>query len=206
MLSASAPVPPVLYHYTNSTGLKGILETSSLWATDADFLNDAQELQFGRLQLCDALIAQAESLHPRDLIGYSADSSRAAILRSAVDYLRRGDVISRSRAEQVYVACFCDHDDLLSQWRGYGSSGGYAIGFRSESLPIPAPNLAEVPFIRSDGVIVRIAHRAQPLSERPIASGRPVRAVLEIAGGRAAELGVRPGDKVRSDVLPRGNH
>src|SRR5579859_4516351 len=99
MLSASAGVPPVLYHYTNSTGLKGILGTSSLWATDADFLNDAQELQFGRPQLCDALIAQAEDLHPGDLIGDSADASRAAILRSTVDYLQRGDIISKPRAE-----------------------------------------------------------------------------------------------------------
>jgi uncharacterized protein len=61
----------------------------------------------------------------------------------------------------------------------------------------------DILFVRSDGVIVRINHNAQPLSERNIPSGRPIRAVLEIAGGRAAELGVRPGDRVRSDVLPR---
>ena len=62
VLSAPVPAPSVLYHYTSPAGLKGILETSSLWAADADFLNDAQELQFGRPQLCDALLAQAGSL------------------------------------------------------------------------------------------------------------------------------------------------
>jgi len=153
----------VLYHYTDSAGLKGILETGSLWATDADFLNDAQELQFGRPQLCDALLAQAEGLDPgdRNPVG-GAGWSRAAIIRSAVDYLRRGDAISRANAEQVYVTCFCDRDDLLSQWRGYGSSGGYAIGLRSESLPIPAPTLAEVPFIRPDGLVTRVLDPSQP--------------------------------------------
>jgi hypothetical protein len=50
----------------------------------------------------------------------------------------------------------------LSQWRGYGRSGGYAIGFRSESLPIPAPTLAEVPFIRPDGVVTRVLDPSQP--------------------------------------------
>ena len=162
MLSDSAQFPPVLYHYTNSAGLKGILETGSLWSTDADFLNDAQELQFGRPQLCDALIKQADHLHPEGRPGGDADWSRATILRSAVDYLQPADLISKSRTEQVYVACFCEHSDLLSQWRGYGSSGGYAIGFRSEHLPVPAPTLAEVPLIGTDGQVTRVLDSSQP--------------------------------------------
>ena len=50
-------------------------------------------------------------------------------------------------------------------------------------------------FIRADGTIARIA-TAVPLSLDPVASGEPVAAVLEIRGGRAAELGVRKGDHV----------
>ena len=73
------------------------------------------------------------------------------------------------------------------------------VSFWMKNTLIPLDML----FIRSDGVIVRIARNAKPLSERAISSGRPVRAVLEIAGGRAAEMGVRPGDKVRSGVTLR---
>ncbi len=73
------------------------------------------------------------------------------------------------------------------------------VSFWMKNTLIPLDML----FIRSDGVVVRIAHNAKPLSEGAIRSGRPVRAVLEIAGGRAAELGVRPGNKVRSDVTLR---
>jgi uncharacterized protein len=51
-------------------------------------------------------------------------------------------------------------------------------------------------FVRPDGSIGSIAANAVPLSLDPIPSGEPVAAVLEIAGGRSAELGIGPGDKV----------
>jgi uncharacterized membrane protein (UPF0127 family) len=50
-------------------------------------------------------------------------------------------------------------------------------------------------FIRNDGRIARIT-TAKPLDETPVPGGEPVVAVLEIAGGRAAELRVREGDRV----------
>ncbi|MGL4395101.1 MAG: DUF192 domain-containing protein [Hyphomicrobium sp.] len=52
-------------------------------------------------------------------------------------------------------------------------------------------------FIRGDGTIHRIAASAEPLSETIIASQGLVRAVLEIPGGAAARLGIKPGDRVR---------
>ncbi|MFL6733676.1 MAG: DUF192 domain-containing protein [Sphingomicrobium sp.] len=51
-------------------------------------------------------------------------------------------------------------------------------------------------FIRADGTIARIEANTVPLSLEPVNSGEPVGAVLEIAGGRAAELGINPGDRV----------
>lgn len=51
-------------------------------------------------------------------------------------------------------------------------------------------------FILEDGRVIAIARNAQPGSLRSIGPGVPVRAVLEIPGGRAKELGIEPGDKV----------
>jgi len=51
-------------------------------------------------------------------------------------------------------------------------------------------------FIRADGSILRIAEDAEPLSDRLIPSGGPVRAVLEVIGGTARKLGIAPGDRV----------
>jgi uncharacterized membrane protein (UPF0127 family) len=50
-------------------------------------------------------------------------------------------------------------------------------------------------FIRPDGSIGRIAANTTPLSLEPVSFGEPAAAVLEIAGGRAAQLGIREGDR-----------
>jgi hypothetical protein len=53
----------------------------------------------------------------------------------------------------------------------------------------------DIVFIRPDHTIARITN-AKALDETPLPSGEPIVAVLEIAGGRAAQLGMAPGDKV----------
>ncbi len=56
-------------------------------------------------------------------------------------------------------------------------------------------------FIRNDGRILRIAESTDPLSDRLIPSGGPVRSVLEVIGGTARKLGIEPGDRVESAAL-----
>jgi uncharacterized membrane protein (UPF0127 family) len=51
-------------------------------------------------------------------------------------------------------------------------------------------------FIRADGVVHRIEARTEPLSENIVASKGDVTACLELAGGAAERLGLKPGDKV----------
>lgn len=51
-------------------------------------------------------------------------------------------------------------------------------------------------FIRPDRTIARVAENTVPLSPDPVSAGEPVSAVLELRGGRAAELGVKAGDRV----------
>jgi len=58
------------------------------------------------------------------------------------------------------------------------------------------PSALDIIFIRPNGTIASIAANAVPYSETAAKSGEPVSAVLEIVGGKSAELGIAPGDKV----------
>jgi len=51
-------------------------------------------------------------------------------------------------------------------------------------------------FVAPDGRIANIAANAKPYDETPLKSDGPVKAVLELPGGRAAELGIAGGDVV----------
>jgi uncharacterized protein len=57
-------------------------------------------------------------------------------------------------------------------------------------------------FIRADGTVHRIEASAEPLSDNVIASEGKVAAVLELAGGAAERLGLKPGDRVRHRIFP----
>ncbi len=61
------------------------------------------------------------------------------------------------------------------------------------------PSSLDIVYIRADGTIARIAENTVPFSEAPIPSGEPVAAVLELMGGRSAELGIAEGDLVTWD-------
>jgi hypothetical protein len=71
------------------------------------------------------------------------------------------------------------------------------VAFWMKSTYIPLDML----FIRADGRILRIAENTEPLSERNIPSGGPVRAVLEVIGGTARKLGIAPGDRVGGSIF-----
>ena len=59
-------------------------------------------------------------------------------------------------------------------------------------------------FIRADGVVHRIEARTEPLSENIVASRGDVTACLELAGGAAERLGLKPGDRVEHRFFKPG--
>lgn len=61
----------------------------------------------------------------------------------------------------------------------------------------------DIIYIQPDGTILSIARNTTPLSEAPIPSGGVILGVLELAGGRAEEIGAMPGDKVEHRMFRR---
>jgi len=59
-------------------------------------------------------------------------------------------------------------------------------------------------FVDAAGHIVNIHERAVPGSLDTIAAAAPVRAVIELNGGTAARLGIRPGDRVSFPIFGSG--
>ncbi len=57
-------------------------------------------------------------------------------------------------------------------------------------------------FLTNDGKIHRIEENTEPLSERMIHGGIPVRAVLELKAGTVRRLGIKPGDRLIHAVFP----
>lgn len=61
-------------------------------------------------------------------------------------------------------------------------------------------------FVRSDGIVERIAARTEPLSERRHVSGGEVGAVLELNGGTAETLGIRAGARLLHPWFVQRDH
>src|SRR6266581_3173778 len=78
---------------------------------------------------------------------------------------------------------------------GFFREGMQAFWMKNTLIPL------DMLFIKGNGTVARIASNAKPLSEDSIPSYEPVRAVLEIPGGRAAQLGLKAGDVVRQTIF-----
>lgn len=79
----------------------------------------------------------------------------------------------------------------------FGRTEPVAMWMQNTYIPL------DMLFIRADGTVARIAENTEPLSTRTIPSGEPVLSVLEINGGTAAKLGIKPGDKVEHSLFKR---
>lgn len=110
-------IPPTLYHYTSAAGLKGIIESNELRASNARYLNDSAEVLLG-------------IRHVRTILKAHKKGQGAANQIRLLDEIWRWIPLLENVSDRAYAVCFCRTDDLLGQWRGYANmGGGYSIGF-----------------------------------------------------------------------------
>ena len=113
------PAPAMLFHYTSGEGLLGILESGVLRGSNFSFMNDRSEFMYG-VKLLQQRTEEREASEQDDLARKFYRAFRSASAPTAVD---------------VYLTCFCEEEDLLSQWRGYGNADArYCICFDSYGL------------------------------------------------------------------------
>lgn len=139
-----------LMHYTSAAGLTGILNSQCLWATHSSFLNDASEIRvFFERRLPGLIEAEVRSAFQE--IGKTSDGARIiaefggvdSAIQAQAESLTTSILEATSRFNEPHITSFCASTDsrirthgLLSQWRGYGSDGGYAIVFDSARLEL----------------------------------------------------------------------
>ncbi len=148
MAPEAAEFPELLYHYTNTAGLIGILTSRTLWASDSRFLNDSLETVYAR----DLAIELLETLRQEALDAVD-DQTVPLVAAAALEILRAWREIP-----PVHVACFCADGDLLSQWRGYSGEQGFAIGLDPVVLSENDVSRQGSQFIQQPPRLVQVAY------------------------------------------------
>ena len=113
--------PHEVFHYTNTAGFFGIIRSSSLWATNLQYMDDFSELKYGR-----------------ELISEVFEKSKSKLTdQCSEEFFGQIELAVRTvpKLNDAFGVCFCEDGNLLSQWRTYAQEGtGFSIGFQSEKL------------------------------------------------------------------------
>lgn len=153
MPATIAETYPELFHYTDIAGLKGIIESQTLWATHAAFLNDATEIRLFKERLPEILkpaVADGTAELARIPANQSLITQRGGN-QAVIEEIATGIATGTFNAifgnqdtlpyVEPFVTSFCTaatkqiaEHGLLSQWRGYAKNGGYAITFDSAAF------------------------------------------------------------------------
>jgi hypothetical protein len=130
-----------IFHYTTAAGLIGILRSGELWSTAYYCANDESELATGKGVLSPLFwTATHELIRANDPL-VETFRSRGVDIREYAKGFEQTITSSSLSSLCAYITCFCkpsSHEDfthgLLSQWRGYGPDGGYALQFSKKKL------------------------------------------------------------------------
>ena len=130
-----------LFHYTTAAGLIGILTSGQIWSTAYYCTNDESELSAGQGILRPLFSQEAHRLR------LNHDHRVQTFANRGVDISHYAERFEQSIAGTAlsqlctYITCFFRPDSkedfihgLLSQWRAYGTDGGYALHFSRSKL------------------------------------------------------------------------
>lgn len=119
-----------VWHYTTAEGLHSIVSKNVLWASSYRFMNDSEEPRYATTVL-RALAAEVRGGLRQEL---------AERFDKLMGFAERNNL-------EAFLLCAAREPDLLTVWRGYGSSVSYAIELDAsiDLLPIAQSALDEHP-------------------------------------------------------------
>lgn len=139
-----------LFHYTSAEGLIGILQSGEIWGTAYYCLNDESELTAGKGVLTPTFSTATHEMIRDDHPLVQTFNGRGVDIRDYATGFEQQIIGHTLHLLCTYITCFCkptDKEDfthgLLSQWRGYGADGGYAIQFSRKKLQAVVENVYE---------------------------------------------------------------
>ena len=142
----------ILYHYTKSNGINGIINHNCFWATKSDFLNDPNEFS-----------------HIRGII---EEVCRETIPKTALRemFLRDSIYAGREKNREYFVLSFSKCRDSITMWSEFGNKTGYNIGFRSNEIIARIEEAAEIAY---HGLVVYDTKQQKQLIRRIICTSLP---------------------------------
>lgn len=115
----------LLWHYTDTQGLAGIICNRTIRLSHPSFLNDPSELQHANLvykKMLNTFASCQGALAQEFVRNYRAYEKNEK-------YPLKGDL------NVPFVTSFCEGQDHLDLWRQYGDDGrGFSLGFRLKEL------------------------------------------------------------------------
>ncbi len=120
----------MLWHYTDANGLLGLLRSRELWASSVEYMNDAEELMFGRRVIADVAKEVCRTYgrsHEKD--AYNPALSDLRTWAASVSGQLEGLEPDPGEPMAAFATSFSSNGDQLSQWRGYANGSGFAVGF-----------------------------------------------------------------------------
>lgn len=159
---ASTPEAP-LYHYTDESGLKGILATEQIWCFSHLNQTDQTELSYS-LDIAREVIQE---------VGRSDDGVTHYFALCLDDLLRHN---SFSDTFEFYLFSLSRHRDDARQWEEFGRNGtGYSIGFAPALFAPTEMRLKE--FANENLFVGRVLYGEDAIRDRHL---RAIRKAAEI--------------------------
>ncbi|MDD3239292.1 MAG: DUF2971 domain-containing protein [Lachnospira sp.] len=161
----------ILYHYTKSNGVNGIIHNNSFWATKSDFLNDPNE--FNHIyniitSICDEVI------------------SNKNWKKMFLDDVLEEQAITSGGNKDYFVLSFSNRRDSITMWSEFGSRTGYNIGFKSKQI---IERILEDNKIDYHGFVIYNSEEQKRIVKRILSSG--LSEEMNMTFSEILELGAR---------------